>query len=220
MEKAKKVLEYYVLTNKLKDVIRTGWQNWGVDRDRVESVAEHVYGVSQLALIMWSEYGYDIDINKVALMIAVHELEETVIGDLTQFQISKEEKNRIGHEAVNKILSEFNMCDTIKNLIMEFDERKTKEAKFAYMCDKLECDIQCKLYDEEVCVDLDLQQNNKTFYDPNVQKLLNEGKCWSEMWMEFGRNRYSYDENFREVSEYAEKNDIKTLGLFYRRINN
>ncbi len=220
MEKAKKVLEYYVLTNKLKDVIRTGWQNWGVDRDRVESVAEHVYGVSQLALIMWSEYGYDIDINKVALMIAVHELEETVIGDLTQFQISKEEKNRIGHEAVNKILSEFNMGDTIKNLIMEFDERKTKEAKFAYMCDKLECDIQCKLYDEEVCVDLDLQQNNKTFYDPNVQKLLNEGKCWSEMWMEFGRNRYSYDENFREVSEYAEKNDIKTLGLFYRRINN
>ena len=53
-----------------------------------------------------------------------------------------------------------------------------------------------------------------------VKKLLEEGKTWSEMWMEFGRNRYSYDENFREVSEYAEKNDIKTLGLFYRRINN
>ena len=217
MEKAKKVLEYYVLTNKLKDVIRTGWQNWGVDRDRVESVAEHIYGVSQLALIMWSEYGYDIDINKVALMIAVHELEETVIGDLTQFQISKEEKNRIGHEAINNILSEFNEGDTIKNLIMEFDERKTKEAKFAYMCDKLECDIQCKLYDEEVCVDLDTQQDNKTFYDPSVQKLLNEGKCWSEMWMEFGRKRYDYDDNFREVSEYAEKNDIKTLGLFYKK---
>jgi putative hydrolase of HD superfamily len=217
MEKAKKVLEYYVLTNKLKDVIRTGWQNWSVDRARVESVAEHVYGVSQLALAMWSEYDYDIDINKVALMIAVHELEETVIGDLTQFQISKEEKNRIGHEAVNRILSELSEGEEIKEIIMEFDERKTKEAKFAYMCDKLECDIQCKLYDEEACVDLAMQEKNKTFYDPNVQKLLNEGKCWSEMWMEFGRSKYDYDDNFREVSEYAEKNDIKTLGLFYKR---
>lgn len=211
MKKAKKVLEYYVLTNKLKDVIRTGWINWGVDRNRVESVAEHVYGVSQLALAMWSEYNYDVDINKVALMIAVHELEETVIGDLTQFQISREEKARIGHEAVNKILSGLNMGDKIKEMILEFDERKTKEAKFAYMCDKLECDLQCKLYDEEVCVDLDTQQNNKTFYDPNVQRLLNEGKCWSEMWMEFGRDKYDYDDNFREVSECAERNELKKV---------
>ena len=215
MKKAKKVLEYYVLTNKLKDVIRTGWINWGVDRNRVESVAEHVYGVSQLALAMWSEYNYDVDINKVALMIAVHELEETVIGDLTQFQISREEKARIGHEAVNEILSGLNMGDKIKEMILEFDERKTKEAKFAYMCDKLECDLQCKLYDEEVCVDLDTQQNNKTFYDPNVQRLLNEGKCWSEMWMEFGRDKYDYDDNFREVSECAERNELKKSKKLY-----
>jgi putative hydrolase of HD superfamily len=215
MKKAKKVLEYYVLTNKLKDVIRTGWINWGVDRNRVESVAEHVYGVSQLALVMWSEYNYDVDINKVALMIAVHELEETVIGDLTQFQISREEKARIGHEAVNEILSGLNMGDKIKEMILEFDERKTKEAKFAYMCDKLECDLQCKLYDEEVCVDLDTQQNNKTFYDPNVQRLLNEGKCWSEMWMEFGRGKYDYDDNFREVSECAERNELKKSKKLY-----
>ncbi len=211
MEKAKRVLEYYVLTNKLKDVIRTGWIDWGVDRNRVESVAEHVYGVQQLALVMWSEYNYDIDINKVALMLAIHELEETVIGDLTQFQISREEKEKIGHAAVEKVLSNLKMGEKIKELIIEFDERKTKEAKFAYMCDKLECDLQCKLYDDEVCVDLDTQQYNKTFYNPEVQKLLNEDKCWSEMWMEFGRRKYPYDENFREVSLYAEKSDLQVM---------
>ena len=48
-------------------------------------------------------------------------------------------------------------------LILEFDERKTKEAIFAYHCDKLECDIQCKLYDEEKCVDMNKQQNNKIY---------------------------------------------------------
>lgn len=92
MNKEERVLNYYVLCNKLKDVIRTGWKTWNVKRDRLESVAEHVYGVQMLAIAMKSEYSYDIDIMKVILMLAVHELGETVIGDLTQFDISKEEK--------------------------------------------------------------------------------------------------------------------------------
>ena len=105
MNKEERVLNYYVLCNKLKDVIRTGWKTWNVKRDRLESVAEHVYGVQMLAIAMKSEYSYDIDIMKVILMLAVHELGETVIGDLTQFDISKEEKEIIEHEAVSKILS-------------------------------------------------------------------------------------------------------------------
>ena len=97
MNKEERVLNYYVLCNNLKDVIRTGWKNWNVKRDRLESVAEHVYGVQMLAIAMKSEYSYDIDIMKVILMLAVHELGETVIGDLTQFDISKEEKEIIEH---------------------------------------------------------------------------------------------------------------------------
>ena len=91
MNKEERVLNYYVLCNNLKDVIRTGWKYWNVKRDRLESGAEHVYGVQMLAIAMKSEYSYDIDIMKVILMLAVHELGETVIGDLTQFDISKEE---------------------------------------------------------------------------------------------------------------------------------
>ncbi len=208
MEKAKRVLEYYVLTNKLKDVIRTGWIDWGVDRNRVESVAEHVYGVQQLALAMWSEYNYDIDINKVALMLATHELEETVIGDLTQFQISKEEKEKIGHAAVEKVLSNLNMGENIKDLILEFDERKTKEAIFAYMCDKLECDLQARLYDLDGYADL-TNENNLILNDPKVHSLLDKGYSFSEMWLHFGQETYPYDDNFLKVSNYALENDIR-----------
>lgn len=56
MEKAKNVVRYYVLCNKLKDVIRTGWKDWNVKRERVESVAEHVFGTQSLAIAMCSEY--------------------------------------------------------------------------------------------------------------------------------------------------------------------
>ena len=56
MEKAAKVLECYALCNSLKKVVRTGWKDWHVNRERVESIAEHVYGVQMLAILMHSTY--------------------------------------------------------------------------------------------------------------------------------------------------------------------
>ena len=140
------------MCNKLKNVIRTGWKNWNVERERVESVAEHIFGVQMLAIAMKSEYEYDIDIMKVIFMLAVHELGEIVIGDLTMFEISKEEKAKREKEAVHKILCGLLDGKEIENLFTEFDSHSTKEAMFAYQCDKLECDLQSKLYDEEGCV--------------------------------------------------------------------
>ena len=205
------VFSYYVTCNKLKNVIRTGWLDWNVKRERVESVAEHVFGVMMLAIAMKSEYKYDIDLEKVLFMLAIHELGETIIGDLTLFQISKEEKIKIEHDAVSKVLGNLIDKDKIYNLFLEFDDRKTEEAKFAYQCDKLECDLQCKLYDEEKCVDLNNQSNNRTFNNADVQKLLNDNYSWSSMWLRFGQARYSYDKNFTSVSNYALNNNIKDL---------
>ena len=44
MNREKSVIDFYVLTNKLKNVIRTGWLNWHVCSERVESVAETIFG--------------------------------------------------------------------------------------------------------------------------------------------------------------------------------
>jgi hypothetical protein len=59
-----------------------------------------------LAIAMKSEYHYDIDMMKVIFMIAIHELWETIIWDLTEFQVSREEKIRIEHDAVHEILKD------------------------------------------------------------------------------------------------------------------
>lgn len=61
MKKEEKVINYYIICNRLKNVIRKGWKVWNVQRDRVESVAEHIFGVQMLAITMKSEYQYDID---------------------------------------------------------------------------------------------------------------------------------------------------------------
>lgn len=209
MSKEKNVIEYYVLCNRLKNVIRKGWRDWNVSKERLESVAEHVYGVQMLAIAMYSEYNYDIDIKKVLMMLSIHELEEIMIGDLTLFDISKEEKLRLGHEAVEKVLSSLTSKEKLKEIILEFDERKTEEAKFAYFCDKLEADLQAKIYSEEEYVDLDNQPNNPAMESDEVKDLLRSGKTFGEMWMIFSRNRYNYDDNFKKVSLYATNNKIK-----------
>ena len=209
MSKEENVIKYYVLCNKLKNIIRTGWKDWNVEKDRIESVAEHIYGTQMLALAIKSEYQYDIDIMKVLFMLAIHELGETIIGDLTLFEISKEEKEKIEHDAVHIILKNLIDGEQIEQLFLEFDEHKTKESIFAYQCDKLECDLQCKIYDEEKTVNLNHQESNKTFNNKEVQNLLNQGYTWSEMWLLFGQKRYNYDENFTKISNYALTHKIK-----------
>ena len=211
MKKEENIIKFYVLCNKLKNTIRTGWVDWNVNCDRIESVAEHIYGVQMLALAIKSEYQYDIDIMKVIYMLAIHELGETIIGDLTHFQITKEEKEKIEHEAVHNILSNLIDGDYIEELFLEFDEHKSKEAIFAYQCDKLECDLQCKIYDENNYVDLTNQENNKTINNNEVKKLLDSGKSWSDMWLSYGREKYPYDDNFLSISKYANDKKITKL---------
>ena len=209
--KEKTVINYYVLCNKLKNVIRTGWLDWSVNRDRLESVAEHIYGTQMLAIAMKSEFEYDVDIIKVIYMLAVHELGETVIGDITEFQLSKEEKTKREHEAVHKILDKLVDGKMIEELFLEFDKHETPESKFAYQCDKLECDLQCKLYDLEGCVDLTKQQSCNAAENEQVQELLRTGKTWSDMWLQYDLDKVPYDDNFKSVSKYAMNNDINML---------
>ena len=209
--KEKTVINYYVLCNKLKNVIRTGWLDWSVNRDRLESVAEHIYGTQMLAIAMKSEFEYDVDIIKVIYMLAIHELGETVIGDITEFQLSKEEKTKREHEAVHKILDKLVDGKMIEELFLEFDKHETPESKFAYQCDKLECDLQCKLYDLEGCVDLTKQQSCNAAENEQVQELLRTGKTWSDMWLQYDLDKVPYDDNFKSVSKYAMNNDINML---------
>lgn len=208
MNKPQNILTYYAICNKLKDTIRTGWKKWNVKKMRLESVAEHVYGTQMLALAMYSEYHYDIDILKVIFMLAIHEIGEATIGDFTPFDISREEKERLEHEAVHKVLSGLIKRDVIEKYFLEFDAHETPEAKFAYQCDKLEAELQCKIYDEGNYVDLRDLPHNEVTDNAGVQELIQKYP-WSKAYTIFARKLVDYDKNFLEVSEYAVNHQIK-----------
>ncbi len=206
--KIKDVMSFYALCSKLKDTIRKGPLTWNANRERIESVAEHIYGVQMLAISIYYQFGYKLDLNKVIYMLAIHELEEIVIGDLAFFQISSKEKEIEGIKACEEILKDIIGKEEILSLINEFNKRETKEAKFAYHCDKLECDLQVKLYDQENCFDITNQPNNPIYDNPTIKELLNKEKKLSNAWIEFDRSKYVDDPVFIEIINYLKNNEI------------
>ena len=68
------VIEFYIMANNLKNVVRTGWVEVGIPNEKVESVADHIYGSLILSLAIISEKKLDVDIEKIFKMILIKEL--------------------------------------------------------------------------------------------------------------------------------------------------
>lgn len=206
------VLKYYILINNLKNIIRTGWKKWHIERERVESVAEHIFSTQNLAIAMSLSFKRKINLERVVLMIAVHELEEIIIGDIPMVDISHEEKAIMGHKAVEKILAGLLNSEQIKELVFEFDERITDDAKFAFYCDKMDFDIQAKIYDEEGCIDLYSKENQVNFNKYHVQEKLDCGaKSFSDVCLRLDEYLYEDDEDFKRLFNYVKNNKILSL---------
>jgi len=203
MDRATNVLDYYYRASKLKELERTGWREWNISRDgRVEAVAEHIYGTQILAMAIYSEYEMDLDINKVTTMLAHHETEEIEIGDITPFDgISEEEKKRIGKHGVDKVMKLLVNSKYIRELISEFEEGSTKEAQFAYLCDKLECILWAENYSRTRRITLKNAPEGQ-INEPRIQELIADGaETVGDIFREFHRNKFVSDEVFIEIIE-------------------
>ena len=202
-QKAKSVVDFLAKCQQLSDTIRTGWDDWHVNRERLESIAAHIFEVAIFAILMKSQYEYDVDIMKVVYMTVIHELGEIKIGDYTPFQITREEKTRIERAAVHDMLKDRLDGPEIEALFLEFDAHETAEAKLAYQCDKAIACLKSKWYDEEGCVDLAHQEGCQAIKDPLVQSLLQNGESWSNMFIKYTLQKIDFDDNFREVLNYT-----------------
>ena len=151
----------------------------------------------------------DIDIYKVIMMLVLHEIEEVKIGDLTPFdKVTKQEKRELGKQAVEEMLSNLNKKVQYMELIEEFENMETREAVFAKMCDKLEANIQCKIYCEENCIDINNEKNVHLLKDERVQRLLENGeKTVADLYIESDRPIYT-EKVFEDIADFIKKNDI------------
>ena len=200
-EKINNVIKFYNLAATLKDKIRSGWKLWHVSKERLESVAEHIYGTCILAIAIESEFEVNIDLNKVLKMLVLHELEEIIIGDITPYDnISNEEKIKMGKLAVSQVLDNLIKKEEYGDLLDEFNNHKTNESKFAYECDKLEASLQAKLYDNGNYVDIFSKENEKLVSTDWNQKAIKSGaKCLSDLFIEYDNK--CYDKIFKGIAD-------------------
>ena len=186
---------------------------WSIKSDRLESVAEHVYGTSMLALAINCEFDLGLDITKIALMLAIHELGECIVGDIAITdggRISREEKAKLEMQAVTKILSGICNSDDLLELFIEFEDGKTPEARFAYLVDKIECDFQCKFYQETGCTSL--RKANTQAIKENVMPVLGKdfkAESLADLWITHDKIKlFADDKLFCAIADYILKNKI------------
>jgi len=138
------IIDFIKKAEKLKTELRHSWTS---NVDRQESVAEHTWSTSLLAMILFDEISIKVDQLHVLKMIIIHDLAEAVVGDVPAFEVSKRQDNKLENEkrAIREILSSLDnkkIADEIVALWEEFEERKTPEAMLAKACDKFDVLLQ------------------------------------------------------------------------------
>ena len=196
--KAKRIIDFYLYVNKLKYKIRTGFVEIGITKERLESVAEHIYGCLMLSIAVDSEYDLNIDMYKVLKMLTIHELDEVLKPDFTlRYGITKEEKIKIGVESVNIVASTLSSGDELISLVNEFNEGKTKEAKFCYLIDKMECDMQAKVYDLDGNFLIEKAKEDLVYYGSSAKKIEKNAKTASDYWILYDKPKFKNDKIFK-----------------------
>nr|WP_072386522.1 HD domain-containing protein [Hyphomicrobium sp. CS1BSMeth3] len=144
---AANILQFLVIAERIKRELRHSWLSDG----RRESVAEHTWHMSLLALLAHRHLEVPVRIEPVLKMIIVHDLVEALAGDVPFFEVGERKQAKAARElaAIEEIRSRVGgeTGQEIHDLWHEFEARETLEARFAGALDYLEVQMQHNLAD-------------------------------------------------------------------------
>ena len=131
----------------LKDVTRTGWVLKGVDE--AESVADHTWRMELMVILLTPR---SLNREKLMEMCVIHDLGEINIGDIKwetgkNVLSSPKAKHKDELTAIANIFNGHKDAKKYIDLLKEFNEQKTLEAKFLKQIDKLEMALQALEYE-------------------------------------------------------------------------
>ena len=135
---ARTYLEILHVAEKLKDTPR----HCTTTKGKTESVAEHSWRVSLMALFLRREFP-DVDIDKVVSMCLIHDLGECFTGDIPTF-VKTDSDRQVEDSLLDQWIASLpaELSSDLRALYREMDAQETKEAKIYKALDKLEALIQ------------------------------------------------------------------------------
>jgi len=165
MSDKSQVLEFCQFMGRLKHLPRTGW----VMRDvpNCETVAGHMYRMAMLTFLLEDTEG--VDVKRCLMMCLVHDMAESIVGDITPHcGVPVEEKHCLEEQAMEKLVKlvpELAAKD-LKELFTEYESQTTKNATLVKDLDRFDMICQAYEYEESSKEPLSLQE----FFDSTEGK--------------------------------------------------
>lgn len=131
---AKAFIQFMNVMERLKDNTRHSWTSGG----RHESVAEHSWRVSLMAMLLKDEFP-EADMDKVIRMCLVHDIGEAVTGDIPTFEKTENHEN-IERKALDDLIGSLPepWPGELRALFAEMEALETLEAKIYKALDRME----------------------------------------------------------------------------------
>jgi putative hydrolase of HD superfamily len=172
------ILKVLELAERLKFELRHSYTSSG----RQESVAEHTWRMSLMAVLIEPLLKEKVDIARLLKMIILHDLVEAEAGDISaldvlrnpELKVDKVHKEKQAIENLRLTLTETN-GEEIYDLFYEFEEKRTYESQVANALDKLEVQLQHNHAAfstwEEIEYDMCYMMDKHVLFDPTLFEL-------------------------------------------------
>lgn len=164
------MVELWKTLYQLKSLPRTGWVDRGIPANEAESVADHSFFTMLLAWVV-AHNDNSLDANRVLQMALVHDAAEAIAGDIPPYEADdiptdpeerrtffavrrnrspemKARKDEIEAEATELLTAMLpkSVVPVWRELLEEYAEQLTSEARLVKQVDRLEVFIQSRLY--------------------------------------------------------------------------
>lgn len=145
----KDIIEFLRAMGRLQGLQRTGWLEVGVEKP--ESVAEHSYRTTILAMVLADLQGLDAE--KVMRMALLHDIAEAEMGDITPDQKRSRGSafEREEEDAMTRILAMLpeTLAERYQLIWDEYREAASREAETAVQADKIDMLLRALEYEEK-----------------------------------------------------------------------
>jgi len=151
----KQLIEFLNIIGNLKTNTRHVWSENG----RQESVAEHSWRLTVMALLIAGEFP-DINMEKVIKMCLIHDFGEAITGDIPSFwktQQDEEKEDLAITDLLQRLPNE--IATDFTELFKEMAQLKTNEAKLFKALDKMEALVSHNESPLETWLELEYKEN-------------------------------------------------------------
>lgn len=149
VEDLKKILKVFLTLQWTKELPRQGFIAMGFKRNEADSVAAHSFSTALLSYFLavrLKKEGEKIDPDKVLKMALVHDIGETIVGDVGTFVkgMAGGVFKHIEEEGVKVLVDGLDSKDEITSLVEEYNKRESMEARVVKVADNLDALAQAK----------------------------------------------------------------------------